>query len=262
MVFAGLVVSAVAVLLAIFTKLPQAGGGLTNNLMVMRYYLSSAPQLPPTPPPRAIFFLETRKLYKHHPKTFGNTTQGPMPRHHSNPRLAVGSNKPPPTHAYFSIPTFSLPFPSQLFLMMTQTIGKFALMFIALSLPWLAATGMTFLAKDVPATKHARANNLIRQTDRRRFLLPIQRILPKRTCPSHPRSSDSLGIFPDMAVCSIINTIKPIKSIGRPILQLEPMWKAIRQELPCLLKLESKNILANCIRNLLVLISKVQKWNP
>lgn len=35
--------------------------------------------------------------------------------------------------------------------MITQTIGNIALMFIALSLPWLAATGMTLLAKGVPA---------------------------------------------------------------------------------------------------------------
>lgn len=42
-IFARLVVSAVAVLFGIFTKLQQGGGGLVNNLMVMSYYLSSAP---------------------------------------------------------------------------------------------------------------------------------------------------------------------------------------------------------------------------
>lgn len=55
MIFAGLIISAVAVLLGFFTKLLQGGGGLANNLMPMSLFYSSPPLLTP-PPPRAIFF--------------------------------------------------------------------------------------------------------------------------------------------------------------------------------------------------------------
>lgn len=43
MLVAGLFVSAVAVLLGIFTKLPQGGGGIANNLMVISCFLSIQP---------------------------------------------------------------------------------------------------------------------------------------------------------------------------------------------------------------------------
>lgn len=78
-----------------------------------------------------------------------------MPRHHSKPRPVGGSNDPPSTHA-----KFSLPFPSQLLLKIGDIIFEIAMAFIALSLPWLAATQLNLLAKAVPA----RADNPLAMT--------------------------------------------------------------------------------------------------
>lgn len=156
MLVAGLVVSAVAVLLGIFTKLPQGGGGLANNLMVMSCFLSSPPPYlhPPPPPPNAVFFdidaaiFDPRKAYVHQHASTCNITQGPMPQCHTKPRFASD----PPINATFSTPTLSLPSLSPLLLMIGKAIANIAMIFVALSLPWLACTQLPLLAKIQKAT--------------------------------------------------------------------------------------------------------------
>lgn len=157
MIIAGLVISAVAVLLGIFTKLPQGGGGIVNNLMVMGCFLSIAPPFlpPPPPPPNAVIFdidaaiFDPRKAYVHHHALTCNLTQDPMPQCHPKPRLA---SDPPPIKATFSIPTLSLPSLSSLLLMIGKAIANIAMIFMALSLSWLACTQLPLLAKIQKAT--------------------------------------------------------------------------------------------------------------
>ena len=159
MLFAGLVVSAVTVLLGIFTKLPQGGGGLVNNLMVMSCFLSSPPlHLPPPPPPNAAFFFdidatifERRKDYVHQHAMTCNLTQGTMPQCHTKPRPA---SNPHPRKTTFSIPTLLLPSLSPLLLKLRKAI---AIVFIALSLFWLACTQLPLLAKIQKATNDSLA---------------------------------------------------------------------------------------------------------
>lgn len=59
MLFAGVVISAVAMFLGIVTKLTQGGRGLANNLVVLSFFLP-APPLSPLPLSKTILFdLET-----------------------------------------------------------------------------------------------------------------------------------------------------------------------------------------------------------
>lgn len=159
MLVAGLVVSAVAVLLGIFTKLPQGGGGFVNNLMVMSCFLPSPqPYLPTPPPPTAVFFnidaatFEPRKGYVHQLAMTCNLTQGPMPGSYTKPRPA---SNPPPRKARFSIPNLSLPLLpalSPLLLKIGKAIANIAMIFIVLSLSWLTCTQLPLLAKIHKAT--------------------------------------------------------------------------------------------------------------
>ena len=162
MLFAGLLVSAVAVLLGIFTKLPQGGGGLVNNLMVMSCFLSSPPpNLPPPSPPNAEFFFyiddaifEPHKGYVHQRAMTCNLTQGTMPQCHKKPRLASNT---PPTKATFSIPTLLLPSLSPFLLNLGKVIANIAMVFMALSLSWLTCTQLPLLAKIQKATNDSLA---------------------------------------------------------------------------------------------------------
>ena len=159
MLVAGLVVSAVAVLLGIFTKLPQGGGGFVNNLRVMSCFLPSPqPYLPTPPPPMAVFFdvdaatFEPRKGYVHQLAMTCNLTQGPMPGSYTKPRPA---SNPPPRKATFSIPNLSLlllPSLSPLLLKIGKAIANIAMIFMVLSLSWLACTQLPLLAKIQKAT--------------------------------------------------------------------------------------------------------------
>lgn len=158
MLVAGLVVSAVAVLLGIFTKLPQGGGGIVNNLMVMNCFLSSPPPyLHPPPPPNAVFndidaaIFDPRKAYVHQHAPTCNFTQGPMPQCHTKPRFASD----PPIKATFSTPIPSLPSLSPLLLMIGKAIANIAMIFMALSLPWLACSQLPLLAKIQKATDNS-----------------------------------------------------------------------------------------------------------
>lgn len=150
MLVAGLFVSAVAVLLGIFTKLPQGGGGIANNLMVMSCFLSIQPLYLPSPPSNAVFFdidaaiFEPRKAHVHQHALTCNLTQAPMPQCHTKPRFA---SDPLSTKTTFSIPTLSLPSLSPLLLMIGQAFAKIAMKFMVLSLPWLACTQQPLLAK-------------------------------------------------------------------------------------------------------------------
>ena len=149
MLFAGIIISAVAMLLGIVTKLPQGGGGLANNLMVLSFFLP-APPLQPLPPPKNIpFDLETaiaenQIFYLRNPVVTNNGTQGPMPRPLRKLPSAAGSNNAPAKNTTFSIPTFdfsgfSLPVELTEF---WESIGTTIMVFMALCLPWLVIKRM------------------------------------------------------------------------------------------------------------------------
>lgn len=157
MLVAGLVVSAVAVLLGIITKLPQGGGGLVNNLMVMSCFLSIAPpplHHPPPIPPNAVIYdndaavFDPHKAYVHQNGPSCNLTQSPMPQCHTRSGIA----NDPPINATFPTPNLSLPLLSPLLLMIGKVIADIFVIFVALSLPWLACTQLPLLAKIQKAT--------------------------------------------------------------------------------------------------------------
>lgn len=151
MIFAGVLFFAVAISLGIFTKLPQGGGGLIHNLMVMSCFYSAPPLLHPPPPPSALLFdldapiFEPRQYYLLHPLSTGNFTQGPMPSPVGKHRAAEGSKNPPSSNATFSLPDFSfLPFspPSHfytLFALIGESVARIATAFLALCPPGLVA---------------------------------------------------------------------------------------------------------------------------
>lgn len=149
MIVASLVVSAVAVLLGLFTKLPQGGGGIVNNLMVMSYFLPDLPYLPPPPPRKDIIFhvdadiFGTRKVFLYHYAMTCNITEDPMPQCYTKSRPPARTGSPPPKNGRFSAPTFSLPSLSPLFL----KIRDIASILIALCLPWLACTHVRLLVR-------------------------------------------------------------------------------------------------------------------
>ena len=162
MMFAGIVISAVAMFLGIFTKFPQGGGGLTNNLMVLSFFLP-APPLLPTPPPKRIPFdieaaiAENEIYYIRNPVVAGNGTQGPSPRPRLMPSSAA-SNATAPSGAFkippFSFPAFSLPPQAiQFYLAIGETITTFAMVFLALCLPWLVSRQIHLLGRTGPTRK-------------------------------------------------------------------------------------------------------------
>lgn len=83
--FAGILISAVAIFLGIFTRLPQGGGGLVNNLMVLTFFLPAPPLLLTLPPKTTLFDLEAaiaenELYYIRNPVVARNGTQEPIPR--------------------------------------------------------------------------------------------------------------------------------------------------------------------------------------
>lgn len=167
MIFAGVLFSAVAIFLGIFTKLPQGGGGLVNNLMALSCFYSTPPLLPPPPPPTASLFdldaaiFETRQYYLLHPPPTGNFTHGPMPSPVAKHRAAADSKNPPPSNATFSPPYFfflSFSPPShfyQLLIMIGEAVARIATVLLALCSPWLVARQMYLLDMTVCARKAA-----------------------------------------------------------------------------------------------------------
>ncbi len=165
--FAGVLFSAVAIFLGIFTKLPQGGRGLINNLMVMSCFYSTPPLLHPPPPPTASLFdldaaiFETRQFYLLHPPPTGNFTHGPMPSPVAKYRAAADSKNPPPSNATFPLPDFSFPSfspPSQLYqllVMIGETVARIVTVLLALCSPWLVARQMYLLDMTVSARKAA-----------------------------------------------------------------------------------------------------------
>ena len=170
MLFAGALISAIAIFLGIFTKLPQGGGGLINNLMVMSCFYTAPPLLPPPPPPRAILLdldssvFETRQYYIHNLQSTGNFTEEPMPSPLAKPRAAPGSKNPPAPNSTFSLPDFSFPAFSppfdvyQLCFTMGEILARIAMVFFALCLPWLAARQMYLLQMTVSDVKTTAAD--------------------------------------------------------------------------------------------------------
>ena len=167
MLFAGALFSAVAILLGVFTKLPQGGGGLINNLVVLSCFYSAPPLLYPPPPPRAYLldlepsFFETRQYYIRDLQSTGNVTQGPMPNPLTQPRDAPGSQNTTAPNSNFSLPSFSFPAFSlsfdfyQLCVIIGETVARIAMAFFALCLPWLAARyllEMTLSAREAAGT--------------------------------------------------------------------------------------------------------------
>ena len=167
MLFAGALISAVAILLGVFTKLPQGGGGLINNLMVVSCFYSTPPLLPTPPPPRAILLdldasvFDIRQYYIRNLQSTGNITQGPMPSPLTEPLAVPGTKTPPVQKSTFSLLGFSSPafWPPlrfrQLFLSIGATLIRIAMAFFALSLPWLAARQLYLLEMRVFARKVA-----------------------------------------------------------------------------------------------------------
>ena len=166
MLFAGALFSAVAILLGIFTKLPQGGGGLVNNLVVLSCFYSAPPLLHPPPPPRAYLFdlnpsfFETRQDYIRNPQSTGNFTEGPMPNPPTKSRHAPGSQNLPTPNSTFSLPSFSFPaftppfdF-SQLCVTIGEAFARISMAFFALCSPWLAARQI-YLLKITMTTRKA-----------------------------------------------------------------------------------------------------------
>ena len=162
MLFAGALFSAVAVLLGIFTKLPQGGGGLINNLMVMSCFYSPPPLLPPPPPPRAIFFDPDASVFdiRHYNirdlRSTGNLTEGPMPWPLVEPLIVPGIENRPPPNSTFSLPGFLPPAFSPLlsfYFEIGAILARIAMAVLTLSLPWLAARQLYLL--EVVARKAA-----------------------------------------------------------------------------------------------------------
>lgn len=149
MIVTSLVVSAVAVLLGLFAKLPQGGGGITNNLMVMSRFLPNLPLFPPPPPPQDTIFdidadiFGTRKVFLQYYAMTCNISEDPMPQCYSKSRPPGWTGSPPPKNVRFAAPTVSLPSLSHLFL----KLGNIASILIALCLPWLACTHLRLLVR-------------------------------------------------------------------------------------------------------------------
>lgn len=168
MLVAGLVVSAVDVLLGIFTKLPHGGGGLVNNLMAMSFVPCIAPphlHPPPPSPLNAVFYdidaaiFDPRKAYMHQHGPSCKLIESPMPQSQCHTKFGIASD--PPINATFSTPILSLPSLSPLLLMIGRAIANIFVIFVALSLPWLACTQLPLLAKIQKATDDPLATAMV-----------------------------------------------------------------------------------------------------
>lgn len=160
MLVAGIIFSAVAMFLGLITKLPQGGGGLTNNLIALTFFL-------PAPPPphmslqlRILFDLETAIAENHlyylsNPVVTRNGTYGPLPR----PVRKISSSSTDNTtfNANFTFPTvdssaFSIP---RELIQFWASIGRAIMVLMALCLPWLVIKKMHILRKTEPALQTA-----------------------------------------------------------------------------------------------------------
>ena len=156
MLFAGIVISAVAMFLGLITKLPQGGGGLANNLMAITFFLPAPPLPPLRLQTRILFDLETaiaenQLYYLSNPVVTRNGTYGPMPR----PLYKLSSSstdKPTFTFPTFDSSAFSLP---RELIQFWASIGTAIVVFMALWLPWLLIKKMYILGKAGPALQAA-----------------------------------------------------------------------------------------------------------
>ena len=162
MLFAGIVISAIAMFLGIVTKLPQGGGGLTNNLLVLSFFLPAPPLLPPPLKKRILFDLETaiaenRMYYLRNPVVTSNGTYGPMPRPLQMPPSAAGSSNASTENGTFKFSTFvfsAYSLPSEL-TEFWESIGTTIMVLMALCLPWLVIKKMNPIGKTGPALNAA-----------------------------------------------------------------------------------------------------------
>ena len=172
MLFAGIVLSAVAMFLGIISKLPQGGGGLANNLMVLTLFLQAPPMSPPPTPTRILFDLETaiaenQIFYMKNPVVTVNGTQGPLSRPLRKLPSATSSNNDTTGNGSFAFPTFASPTFS-LSLQLTQfwgflaiAISRIAMVFMALCLPWLVIKYMHLLGHAESPLQAARGPVLV-----------------------------------------------------------------------------------------------------
>ena len=158
MLFAGIVISAVAMFLGVITKFPQGGGGLQNNLMVLGFFLPAPPLLPPPLQKQIPFDLETaivenQMYYLRNPVVTSNGTYGPMPRPLQTPPSAARSSNPPTENATFAFSAFTFPpfsLPAEL-IQFWESIGTTIMVLMALCLPWLVIKKINSLGKAGPA---------------------------------------------------------------------------------------------------------------
>lgn len=149
MIVTSLLVSAAAVLVGILTKLPQGGGGIVNNLMVMSFFLPNQPSLPPPLPPKDIIFdldadiFGTRNVILLYNAMTCNISEALMPQYYTNSRPPCWTGSPSSNKVRFAAPTFALPSLSLLFL----KFGNLASILITLYLPWLACTYLRLLVR-------------------------------------------------------------------------------------------------------------------
>lgn len=119
---------------------------------------SSATDVPPTNAKSILLDLETaiaenQMFYMKNPVITGNGTQGPMPRPLRKLPSAAGSSNATAGNGPFAFPTFASPafsLPPQLTQFwgaMAIAIGRIAMVFVALCLPWLVIKHMHLLGK-------------------------------------------------------------------------------------------------------------------
>ena len=144
--------------LGIITKLPQGGGGLKNNLMVLSFFLPAPPLLPPPLQKRILFDLETaiaenQMYYLRNPVVTSNGTYGPMPWPLQMPPSAARSSNPCTENATFAFSAFTFPafsLPAEL-TQFWESIGTTIMVLMALCLPWLVIKKINLLGKAGPA---------------------------------------------------------------------------------------------------------------
>lgn len=138
---------------------------MANNLMVLSFFLPAPPFIPPpTPTPTKAFFdleaviAKDEIFYMRNPVVTRNGTQGPMPRPPLKHRSA-GSSNAPAGNATFTTSSSSfpaVPLLSQLFehwVLIGEAIGRVAVVFLALSWPWLVIKYMHLLGNSGPAPR-------------------------------------------------------------------------------------------------------------
>lgn len=158
MLVVGIVISAVSIFLGVFTKFPQGGGGLINNLMALTFFLPAPPLPRLALQKRMLFDLETaiaenQLFYLSNPVVTRNGTYGPMPGFPQKPRSAADGRNASASNATFAFPTFSFPAfsPPEELTEFWKSIGITIMVFMALCLPWLVTKVINLLEKTRPA---------------------------------------------------------------------------------------------------------------